>query len=66
MVLVWLRPFLVRFPDGTAGAGLAGLRVRLVRLSLPRDWCLSFDHYPSHDLCLDAGFLSQRDGFRWQ
>ena len=34
LVLVRLRPVLVRHADGHAGAGAAGLRVRLVRLPL--------------------------------
>ena len=66
LVLVRLRPFLVRRADGGAGAGPARLRLRLVRLPQPRHRRLSLDHHPGDDLCAAARLLPQRHGLRRQ
>ena len=39
--------------------GPAGLRLRLVRLPLARQWRLSVDHHAGHDLCVAACLLPQ-------
>ena len=49
--------------DGAAGAGPAGLRVRLVRVPLPRHRRLSVDHHPGDDLRVAAGFFRNDFGF---
>ena len=46
--------------------GAARLRLRLVRLPLPRHRRLSLDHHPGDDLRADAGLLPQRHGLRRQ
>ena len=64
--LVRLRPFPLRGADGAAGARPARLRLRLVRLPLPRHRRLSLDHHPGDDLRADARLLPQRHGLRRQ
>src|SRR5579883_2774997 len=58
-LLVWLPAFPLRAIDGRAGAGLARLRVRLVRVPLARHGRLSLYHHPDADLCADARILPQ-------
>ena len=56
----------VRLPDGAAGAGAAGLRLRLSRLPQPRHRRLSLDHHAGDDLCPAARLLPQRSRLRRQ
>ena len=62
LVLVRLRPVLVRRHHGRARAQPAGAGAGLVRLPQPRHRRLSLDHHPGDDLRPAAGLLPQRHG----
>ncbi len=66
VVLARIQSLVVRPRDGGRRAGDPGVRVRLARVSLPRDRRLPVDHHPGPELRAHAGVLSQRHGLRRQ
>ena len=66
VVLARLQSLLVRAAHDGAGAGGAGVRLRLARLPVAGHRRLSLDHDAGAQLRADAGLLPQRHGLRRQ